>query len=118
MTTKNQTVEKDSVHVVVSTAEETAGTQQTLPSNGAAPAAVQAPAPAVMKAEKLSVIGRIAAIGDTELKVKHLAYAVGGTLVVCTGLQITHRWVPGCPAPFGHLFERKPALALLPAKKA
>jgi hypothetical protein len=91
------TPEKDKVHIVVSAAD-TAGTTQTpAPSNGAM--APQAPAPTVAaapaapaKTEKLGVLGSISKFGNTEVKVKHIAYAVGGAAATFAAYEGVARW--------------------------
>lgn len=87
---------------------ETAGNVSTL---GAPP--MQRPnnvPPTPTKSEGLGFIGTISLVGDQPVKVRHVAYVVVGAVVIGVGLQVTHRYVPGCPAPFGRWLEKTPAL--------
>lgn len=108
--TTTTTVEGKEAGIIISAAE-TVAVPAPAPTNGAtapatpAPTAIAAPA---KPAEKLTFLAKVGKFGDVAITRRDVAIAAGVVGVVVVGLEVTHRYVPKCPAVFGILEKKNP----------
>lgn len=105
-----QSPESKEAGVVISASETISTPAPAAPvNNGATAPQTPAATPIVTQPAKLTFMGKVAKFGSEPITRKDVAIAAGIVGVVVVGLEVTHRYVPKCPAVFGILEKKNPA---------